>query len=63
MDRLLSVKDIQNRYQCSANTARTYIRQMVHMEKPLMVKETELERWENSRTLPPARDIRRAMRR
>jgi len=35
---------------------------MVHMEKPLMVKEKEVERWELSRTLPPAKDIRRAIR-
>lgn len=62
MDKLLSVKDIQNRYQCSPNTARNYIRQMVHMEKPLMVKEREVERWETSRTLLPAKDIRRAIR-
>lgn len=62
MEKLLSVKDIQIRYQCSPNTARNYIRQMVHMEKPLMVKEREVERWELSRTLPPAKDIRRAIR-
>ena len=62
MENLLSVKDIQNRYQCSLNTARNYIRQMVHMEKPLMVKERDVERWELSRTIPPARDIRRAIR-
>lgn len=62
MDKLLSVKDIQNRYQCSPNTARNYIRQMVHMENPLMVKEREVERWETSRTIPPAKEIRRAIR-
>lgn len=59
MEKLLSVKDIQSRYQCSPNTARNYIRQMVHMEKPLMVKEKEVERWELSRTLPPAKTYER----
>lgn len=59
MEKLLSVKDIQNRYQCSPNTDRNYIRQMVHMEKPLMVKEREVERWELKRTLPPANTIKK----
>ena len=62
MDKLLSVKDIQNRYQCSPNTARNYIRQMVHMERPLMVKEREVERWEVSRTLPPCKIIKGVIR-
>ncbi len=61
MDRLLSVRDIQNRYQCNPATARKYIREMEHMEKPLMVPEGSLQRWERSRMYPPAADIRRAM--
>ena len=53
MDRLYSVRDIQSRYQCSPNTARAYIRQMIHMEKPLMVTEKALMDWENRRTVAP----------
>jgi len=53
MERLLSVKDIQERYQCNPATARGYIRQMVHMEKPMMVKEKEVERWERDKTFYP----------
>lgn len=49
-DRLLTVSDIQERYQCSPNTARNYIRRMEHMEKPLRVRESVLREWEANRT-------------
>lgn len=59
MEKLLSVKDIQSRYQCSPNTARAYIRQMIHMEKPLMVSEKALREWEQEKTIAPVGMIRR----
>lgn len=62
MDRLLSVKDIQNRYQCSPNTARAYIRQMIHYENPLMVTEKALTDWENSRLVVPYQMMKRRAR-
>lgn len=52
-DKLLSVRDIAERYQVKAETARRYMRQMVHMEAPLMVTERALKAWEESRTFPP----------
>ena len=39
MDRLFSVNDICARYQCKPQTARKYMRDMEHMESPLMVTE------------------------
>ena len=63
MDRLYSVKDIQNRYQCNPVTARKYIRQMDHMENPLMVSEKEIIRWERSKMIASSEKIREAMRR
>ena len=40
MKKLMTVKDMADRYQCSEKTARRYMRQMDHMEKPLRVTET-----------------------
>ena len=39
MERLFSVADVCGRYQCKAATARKYMRDMEHMESPLMVTE------------------------
>lgn len=50
---MLTSKDIAERYQVSANTARKYIRQMVHLENPLRVRESELAKWEKKRERPP----------
>jgi hypothetical protein len=49
MERLLTVRDIQERYSCTGPTARKYIRQMVHMENPLTVTQEALTDWENRR--------------
>ena len=62
MERLLSVKDIQSRYQCSPATARKYMRQMVHMEQPMMVSEKAVAEWESGRLYFPADLIRQRMR-
>ena len=48
--RLLTVKEMAERYKCSEKTARRYMRQIDHMEKPLRVTETAVESWEYSRT-------------
>ena len=61
MERLVSVEDIMQRYQCSRQTAARYMRAMEHMEKPLMVTEKALAAWEKSRTVRPAELIRQEM--
>ena len=63
MEKLLSVKDIQARYQCNPATARKYIRQMTHIEKPLMVSEKAVSEWEAGRTYFPESLIRQKIRR
>ena len=63
MERLLSVKDIQERYQCNPATARKYIRQMEHLESPLMVSERAVNAWERRKTTLPDWMIRSEMKR
>ena len=63
MERLLSVKDICERYQVKAVTARKYMRDMEHMESPLMVSERAVKAWEYRKTLPPESMTRQTMRR
>lgn len=55
LDRLLSVKDIAERYGRSEKTAARYMRQMEHMEKPLRVTESALAAWEIGKTYEPQR--------
>ena len=62
MERLLSVKDICERYQVKAVTARKYMRDMDHMECPLMVTERAVKAWEFKKTIPPDSEIRRRIR-
>lgn len=62
MDRLYSVKDICARYQCKAATARKYMRDMEHMEDPLMVTERAVAAWERRKTLPPESATRQLLR-
>lgn len=61
MERLLSVKDIMVRYQCSRQTAIRYIKQMEHMERPYTVTERAVMEWDRSRTVRPPEVIRREM--
>ena len=63
MERLLSVHDLMERYQCSRQTAIRYIRKMEHQERPYMVTEKALRAWEQSRTVNPPELIRAEMRR
>ena len=53
MERLLSVKDICARYQVKPQTARKFMRDMEHMEAPLMVTERAVAAWERRKTFPP----------
>ena len=55
MKRLLTARDIAERYGKSEKTAMRYMRQMEHMEKPLRVTEQAVEAWEISRTYEPQR--------
>lgn len=50
MEKLYSPKEIAERYGCSVDTARDYMRRMEHMEKPLRVRESVLRAWECERT-------------
>lgn len=61
MEHLFSVADICARYQVKPVTARKYIREMEHMENPLMVTERALRAWEHSRTVPGSEAIREIM--
>lgn len=53
MENLLNVADIAARYKCSLPTARARMRQMEHMEKPLMVTESAVRLWETGKMVPP----------
>ena len=63
MDRLYSVKDICDRYQVKAVTARKFMRDMEHLESPLMVSERAVKAWEQRKTLPPESQTRQLLRR
>ena len=54
MERLLKVRDISERYGCTAKTARKYLRQMFHYENPLTAPLWALTEWEQSRESMPA---------
>ena len=61
MDKLYSVRDICVRYQCKAETARKYMRDMEHMEHPLMVTERAVAAWERRKTMPPENETRQLL--
>ena len=54
MERLVTVKDMQQRYGCSLPTARKYLRQMFHYENPLAAPRWAFEEWEANRETMPA---------
>lgn len=62
MERLFSVADICARYQCKPATARKYMRDMEHMESPLMVSERAVAAWERRKTMPPESVTRQIVR-
>ena len=52
MEKLITVRDVSERYGCSLPTARKYIRQCnPHMEKPLATPEWAFRDWEERRTV------------
>ena len=61
MEKLLTVRDMMNRYQCSRQTASRYMRKLEHMEKPLTVRASVVEQWERERTVRPPEVVRREM--
>jgi len=63
MERLLSVKAMMDRYDCSRQTAIRYMKQMRHQTRPYMVAEKDVEEWDLSRTVNPPEVIRAEMRR
>lgn len=54
MERLVTVKDVAERYGCSLPTARRYLRQMFHYENPLTAPRWAFDLWEASRETMPA---------
>lgn len=64
MEKLLSVKDICERYQFKdPRAARKIMRDMEHMESPLMVSERAVKAWEARKTFPPESETRRILKR
>lgn len=61
MERLLSVRDLMDRYQCSRQTAIRYMQKLEHLEKPYQIRESVLMAWERSRTVKPPEVIRAEM--
>ena len=53
MERLVTVKDIADRYGCTMKTARTYLRRMFHYENPLAAPRWAFEEWEANRETMP----------
>lgn len=53
MDHWLTPKDLAERWKCSTVTARSRMRQMIHLEKPLLVRESTVAAWENARLMGP----------
>ena len=54
MERLVTVKDMCERYGCTLPTARKYLRQMFHYEKPLAAPYWAFREWEQNRERMPA---------
>ena len=61
MEKLLSVSDLMDRYQCSRQTAIRYMQRLEHMERPYMIRASVLEAWERERTVKPPEVIRAEM--
>ena len=53
MEKLVTVKDMQERYGCSLPTARKYLRQMFHYENPLTAPRWAFDEWEQNRERMP----------
>lgn len=53
-ERLYRANDVAARYSVSVQTARAYMRQMRHTEKPLTVRESDMLSWDFERMIDPA---------
>ena len=61
MERLITVRDVKERYGCSNPTARKYIRQCnPHLENPLAAPEWAFREWEQKRTVFEPKRMTRA---
>ena len=54
MERLVTVRDMCERYGCSLQTARKYLRQMFHYENPLAAPRWAFDEWEKNREAMPS---------
>lgn len=54
MERLVTVRDMCERYGCSLPTARKYLRQMFHYENPLAAPRWAFDEWEQNREKMPS---------
>ena len=53
MERLITVRDMADRYGCTLPTARKYLRQMFHYENPLAAPKWAFDEWEQNRERMP----------
>lgn len=53
MERLVTVRDMAERYGVSLKTARKYLRQMFHYENPLAAPRWAMYEWERNRARTP----------
>ena len=64
MERLYSVTDICEMFRIKdQRTARKIMRDMEHMEKPLLVTERAVKAYLERKTLPPESEVRRILKR
>lgn len=53
MERLVTVRDVAERYGVSTKTAGRYLRQMFHYEAPLAAPKWAFDEWERGRAVNP----------
>ena len=53
MERLVTVRDVADRYGVTTKTAGRYLRQMFHYENPLAAPRWAFDEWERSREVNP----------
>lgn len=58
LSEILKPADVAKRYGVSIRTARRYMRDMPHMEDPLMVTERAISNWELTKTVFPAGEMK-----
>ena len=64
IDTIYTVADICAMFKLKdPRTARKFMREMEHTEKPLMVTERAVKRWMEKKTLPPESEMRKILKR